>query len=45
VAVINAFDLNQGRAAREALRAHFLGAEPAVNINAEATVSGPAVAA
>ena len=32
VAVINAFDLRQGEAAREVLRAHFLGREPAVNI-------------
>ena len=32
VAVINAFDLDQGKAAREVLRRHFLGAEPAVNI-------------
>ena len=32
VAIVNAFDLEQGEAAREALRKHFLGAEPAVNI-------------
>lgn len=32
VAVVNAFDLEQGRAAREVLRAHFLGTEPAVNV-------------
>jgi len=32
VAIINAFDLASGEAAREELRRHFLGAEPAVNI-------------
>ena len=32
VAVINAFDLAGGRAAREVLRQHFLGSQPAVNI-------------
>jgi hypothetical protein len=32
VALVNAFDLAAGRAAREVLRAHFLGSEPAVNI-------------
>ena len=32
VALVNAFDLVVGQAAREVLRAHFLGAEPAVNI-------------
>jgi len=32
VAVINAFDLGAGRAAREVLRRHFLGPEPAPNI-------------
>jgi hypothetical protein len=32
VAVINAFELEAGRAAREVLRRHFLGSEPAVNI-------------
>ena len=32
VAVINAFDLDAGKAARERLRRHFLGPEPAVNI-------------
>ena len=32
VAIVNAFDLAQGEAAREVLRAHFLGAEPAVNV-------------
>ena len=32
VAVINAFDLEKGRVAREVLRRQFLGAEPAVNI-------------
>ena len=34
VAVINAFDREQGEGARELLRAFFLGAEPAVNIRA-----------
>ena len=33
VAIVNAFDLAGGEAAREVLRAHFLGAEPAVNIH------------
>jgi hypothetical protein len=32
VALVNAFDLGEGQAAREVLRAHFLGSEPAVNI-------------
>jgi hypothetical protein len=32
VAVVNAFDREQGEAAREVLRGYFLGAEPAVNI-------------
>jgi hypothetical protein len=32
VAVVNAFDRQAGEAAREVLRAFFLGAEPAVNI-------------
>lgn len=32
VAVINAFDLDAGRAAREVLRRNFLGQQPAVNI-------------
>ena len=32
VAVVNAFDREQGEAAREVLRAFFLGPEPAVNI-------------
>jgi hypothetical protein len=32
VALVNAFDLGAGEAAREVLRAHFLGPEPAVNI-------------
>ncbi len=32
VALVNAFDLEKGRAAREVLRKHFLGPEPAVNI-------------
>ncbi len=32
VALVNAFDLDGGRAAREVLRRQFLGAEPAVNI-------------
>ena len=32
VALVNAFDLRAGQAAREVLRAHFLGSEPAVNI-------------
>jgi hypothetical protein len=32
VAIINAFDLARGEGAREELRRHFLGAEPAVNI-------------
>jgi hypothetical protein len=32
VAIVNAFDLEKGEAAREVLRKHFLGAEPAVNI-------------
>jgi hypothetical protein len=32
VALVNAFDLAAGQAAREVLRAHFLGLEPAVNI-------------
>jgi hypothetical protein len=32
VAVINAFDLERGKAAREVLRRHFLGAQKAVNI-------------
>jgi hypothetical protein len=31
VAIVNAFDLGRGQAAREVLRAHFLGREPAVN--------------
>ena len=31
VAIVNAFDLAGGEAAREVLRAHFLGAVPAVN--------------
>ena len=35
VAVINAFDREQGEAAREVLRGFFLGAEPAVNIRRE----------
>ena len=33
VAIVNAFDLAGGEAAREVLRAHFLGAAPAVNIH------------
>jgi hypothetical protein len=33
VALVNAFDLEAGEAAREALRKHILGAEPAVNIS------------
>jgi hypothetical protein len=33
VAIVNAFDLAGGEAAREVLRAHFLGSEPAVNVN------------
>jgi hypothetical protein len=32
VAIVNAFDLAKGEAAREVLRAHFLGSEPAVNV-------------
>jgi hypothetical protein len=32
VAIVNAFDLASGEAAREELRRHFLGAEPAVNV-------------
>ena len=32
VAIINAFDLAGGEVAREVLRQHFLGAEPAVNV-------------
>lgn len=32
VALVNAFDRAAGEAAREVLRAHFLGAEPAVNL-------------
>src|SRR5262249_27225878 len=32
LAVINAFELEAGRAAREVLRQHFLGAEPAANV-------------
>jgi hypothetical protein len=32
VALVNAFDRNGGEAAREVLRAHFLGSEAAVNI-------------
>jgi len=32
VAIVNAFDLTGGEAAREVLRAHFLGDEPAVNV-------------
>ncbi len=35
VAVINAFDREQGEAAREVLRGFFLGAEPALNIRRE----------
>ncbi len=33
VAIVNAFDLAGGEAAREVLRAHFLGDAPAVNIH------------
>jgi len=36
VAIVNAFDLAQGEAAREVLRAHVLGAEPAVNLERRA---------
>ncbi len=32
VAIVNAFDLAQGEAAREVLRRHFFGSEPAVNV-------------
>jgi hypothetical protein len=32
VAIVNAFDLKKGEAAREVLRGHFLGSEPAVNV-------------
>ena len=32
VAIVNAFDLAKGEAAREVLRAHFLGDGPAVNV-------------
>ena len=32
VAIINAFDLDGGKAAREVLRRHFLGSQPAANI-------------
>jgi hypothetical protein len=32
VAVVNAFDLDEGKAAREVLRRHFLGTEAAANI-------------
>ena len=32
VAIINAFDLDRGKAAREVLRRHFLGSQPAANI-------------
>jgi hypothetical protein len=32
VAIVNAFDLAQGEAAREVLRRQFLGSAPAVNV-------------
>ena len=31
-AIVNAVDLAKGEAAREVLRRHFLGTEPAVNV-------------
>jgi hypothetical protein len=36
VALVNAFDPEKGQAAREVLRKHFLGSEPAVNIPSRA---------